>query len=44
MGVSLMLKTEEIAQEDPEVVRQFAEKCDDPLQSKLLEIVEQEGE
>jgi hypothetical protein len=36
-----MLKTEEIAQEDPEAVREFAKKCDDPLRSKLLEIVDE---
>jgi hypothetical protein len=40
-----MLKTEELAQEDPDVVREFAEKCDDPLRSKLLDIANSaEGE
>jgi len=34
-----MLETEKIARKNPEVVRTFAEKCDDPLKSKLLSIV-----
>lgn len=38
-----MLKTEEIANEDPQAVRDFAEKCEDPLKSKLLAIVDEHG-
>jgi len=36
-----MLETENIATEHPEAVRSVAEKTDDPLKSKLLEIVEE---
>jgi len=35
-----MLETEKIAKENPEAVRRFAQKCDDPLKSKLIQIVE----
>lgn len=35
-----MLETERLAREDPEAVREFAQKCDDPLKSRLLAIVE----
>jgi hypothetical protein len=34
------LHTVQHARENPEAVRQFAEKCDDPLKSRLLEIVD----
>lgn len=36
----MMLETQKIAKENPEAVRSVAEKTDDPLKSKLLEIVE----
>jgi hypothetical protein len=36
-----MLETEKIATEHPEAVRSVAEKTDDPLKSKLVEIVEE---
>jgi len=36
-----MLETEKIASEHPEAVRSIAEKTDDPLKTKLLEIVEE---
>jgi len=35
-----MLETEKIANENPEAVRQFAQRVDDPLKSKILDIVE----
>lgn len=36
-----MLETEKIAKEHPGAVRSVAEKTDDPLKSKLLEILEE---
>jgi len=38
-----MLETEKIANEHTEAVRTVAEKTDDPLKSRLLEIVEEAG-
>jgi len=35
-----MLETEKHAKENPEAVRQFAKKCDEPLKSRLLEIAD----
>jgi len=37
-----MLRTEQLARDDPQAVREFAKKCDDPLKSRLLEIVEEQ--
>lgn len=34
-----MLETEKHAKDNPEAFREFAEKCDEPLKSRLLEIV-----
>lgn len=36
-----MLKIEQRAQENPQQVRDFAEKCDEPLRSGLLRIIEE---
>jgi hypothetical protein len=35
-----MLETEKHARENPEAVRAVAERCGDPLKSKLLSILE----
>lgn len=35
------LNTEQVAREHPDAVRRVAERCDDPLQSKLLAIAEE---
>jgi hypothetical protein len=39
-----MLEIEKRAEENPEAVKAVAEKVDDPLKSRLLEIVEERGE
>jgi hypothetical protein len=37
----MTLQTKQVASEHPDAVRRVAERCDEPLQSKLLSIAEE---